>query len=176
MRLRLLPLLAVVVFALAGCGGDDTTASPSTTSSVTSATPSATTTPTPTPSPVYWTKDEAGQQYLEMVKPINAAVSALGASFSYDESDWGVIRDKCANIVPASDAFMRALNDGKWDPALRPDVDAVIAHTSGAHSWYVACANATKRADLDVLGNVTSQDPGAAQRLRVKLGLPSVGS
>ena len=162
----------LAALVLGGCGSPSSPATTVTVAGSTSVAPSSA--PTPTPSPTVWSKAEAGERYLAMVQPINAAITAMGATFDVNEDTWRGIRSDCSTIVKANDTFMRALSDGLWDPATRPAVDAVITSSSAAHSWYVKCAAAKDLDEIDVLGDVTQQDPGSPQRLRVALGLPSV--
>ena len=167
-------VLAFAVLSLCACAGQEKQGESVLVTATVTATSSASLTPASTPTPVYWSQKEAAERYLTMVKPVNAAITEMGSTFEVSDETWRTLRSQCAAIVTANDVFMRSLASGSWAPSIRPAVDAVITSSSASHSWWVRCAAAKSREEIETLGDVTQQDPGAAQRLRVLLGLPSV--
>lgn len=174
MRRTIAALAAAAVLALAGCSTAQPSAAPlaAPTKAAASSSPTpTTTTPAPASTPTVWTKAEAARQYLAIVKPANAAVDALNAALR--KNRLRPLTAACRGYAAADDTFARALDRGMWAPNVRPIVDDLIAELAGSRNSLLGCAAGKSLDDaLASLNQFPAQPSGAAQRLRVRLGLP----
>lgn len=170
--------IALTVFLVAGCSNPATPTALSTqiakgapaVSQTSTKAPVAVATPKPTPT--LWTKPEAAKAYLAMVAPSNRAVDVFNAAVKTDVST--KIRMACAKMLSTEDKFMRDLDAGQWSADVRPLVEDVIASLASDRNEWLGCSESKTRAELIQALNAPMNDAhaGAAQTLRVRLGLP----
>lgn len=172
--IRTITAAALMVLALAGCSAAQPVSVAQTiaaTSSSTAAAPSST--PAATTTPSLWSKSEAGRRYLAMIGPANRALDALRAAAT--SGKLARITAACKAQAAAEDAFMRQLDAGDWPANVRPAVDALVTELGEGRAPLLACARASSYVDADAaLGEYGATNTGAAQRIRVRLGLPGV--
>lgn len=169
-RIAVVPAVAALAI-IGGCSASPAAnpADSGATATATSSTPTATSATTP----AIWTKAEAGRKYLAIVAPSNAAVTAAAKAMKGRSAK--AIARTCAAAAKADDQFMRALDAGLWPVSVRPQVDRVIAGVGLQRvSWWLPCSKAKTMSALNSIPAYTNPDDGAAQVLRVKLGLPPI--
>ena len=181
MKTRNLALAALIMLLITACStsaGDtqtpiSATPAPSTVASV--ATPDVSATPSPEPE---MTIDEAGQQYLDIIQPVNDVITGNAEAWeaAYNSNDWQTLSDLATANLAADRAFTDAMLAATWPEAIGPYVDAVVSSTAPEMVWYSGLANATDEdAFWSAFGAGGEFDRTAAQDLRVRLGLANVG-
>ncbi len=103
--------------------------------------------------------------------PLNKSIVALN---KINTAQAKAVAKACRAVAYQNDRFMRRLDGGSWDPSIRKYVNNVMDSAAGQQLWYLSCGKATSTAQLNALGDVPDPKPGAAQTLRVKLGIPGV--
>jgi hypothetical protein len=124
------------------------------------------------------TLEEAGQQYVEIVQPVNDVMSGNADAWvaAYDANDWQTLSDLAAANLVADRTFTDALLAATWPESIAPYVDALVSSTTPEMVWYSALANATDQdAFWNAFGTGEEFDRAAAQELRIRLGLANVG-
>lgn len=169
-------LVAVLSVALAGCSGTPA-ATPDRPAATTAqeTTPPPTTpapSPTPSPTPTALSVEAAGARYLELVAPANAVAGEWNDA--YEIQDVAAMR---ALAQPMADA-LRTLADGiaatEWPEEAQPAADALILELAAEIAVFVQAAGATSDdAFADALLTMP-QSGGAAQLMRMSLGLENV--
>ncbi len=146
-----------------------------TASAVVEATPPVS--PTPSPEVADMTKEEAAQQYLDLVKPANDLIDETSQLWedAINANDWQQVAALAARSLEAE----RALRDGaiaaSWPADLMPLIDEFVSQQDADIAWYLALVNATSEEEfwaaydaIDVL------DRRASDEIRLRLGLESV--
>jgi hypothetical protein len=157
-----LTFAALLLTTLAACGGSSDTATPAPSDSATT-----------TPAVSTWSIDEAGKQYLKMVKPSNDAAAKVTELTEDDSTPFAQVAKACGPVVKADDKFMRDLNTGNWPVEVRQQVKDLVTELAAARAGMQSCASATSLDDVIAgLDQARNASKGAAQVLRVTLGLP----
>ncbi len=124
------------------------------------------------------TLEEAGQQYVEIVHPVNDVMSGNAAAWdaAYNANDWQTLSDLAAANLVAERTFTDALLAATWPESIAPYVDALVSSSTPEMVWYSGLANATDQdAFWNAFGSGEEFDRAAAQELRIRLGLANVG-
>ena len=121
--------------------------------------------------PQQWTQEEAARQLQQMAEPVSRDLSTLAAlPATATVSDWV---SACRSLSTSNAAYLTALENGRWDPAVQPYVDKVIEGVRGTQGWYDQCRRTSSLAGIDALGPISARipDANATANLREQLGL-----
>ncbi|WNM27342.1 hypothetical protein RN607_14255 [Demequina capsici] len=134
--------------------------------------------PAPAAVEVEITLEEAGQQYLDIVRPVNEAILAKKDAWdaAVDASDWETLTEISATWEDANRAFVDAMLTAEWPDDLQPYVDTIVTDTADDIAFYAGVAKATTVDEFQTawLYPVDFSN-AAAQDLRIRLGLGNVG-
>lgn len=158
---------AALVLMVGACGQDsDSSTKPDGTGSTTAA-PSTT-------GGAEWTPKEAGEKYLEMVKPANAANNELGRVSSKTDRTVPEMTAQCRKVADAEYVLIDALAKGSWPEAARADIAKLIDATKKDAAGNEKCAVATTVAAVQegFLESRAANVKGAAEAVRVALEVP----
>lgn len=174
--MRKLAPAALVVLALAGCGGGSGSAPKAAAPTAAATTLAPTTeasTPTPSPTPTTLSRSEAAATYLRLVKPVNTAIDA--ASHIPPRVGQAVILAK--HLLAANHAFAIGLEGSAWPADVRPVIDRLLNDVTAEQPLIRDMAKATSRdayvSAANVWGSKGSKHGADAELARVKLGLPT---
>ncbi len=115
--------------------------------------------------------EDAGQQYLDLVSPLNEFLDAAPPSETWQEA--------AAPDAPHV-ALMREFGDllvaAEWPEDIQPYVDAVVTDKDRDIAYYLARAEAKTEEEF-LLAQESGEDVNAAsEEFSMRLGLPSAGS
>jgi hypothetical protein len=131
--------------------------------------------PPKAPAATTWSKAEAAQRYLTLVKPVNIALAEW--SETTDSTPMAKSKAIASRIAVAQDAFARGLDAGHWPADVKKDVAELTTHILRSRLAWKAVANAKTSQEVIDLSNVSALNdpaaPAAATAVRIKLGLPS---
>jgi hypothetical protein len=179
-------LLAAAGLVLTGCGA--ASKSPVAQPSVTAATTAATATPsTATPAapttPATLTREQAGQRYLALVKPVNAVfdepkckeseeIFISGGTWPNDHPD-RVVRACFKRLVPLAERWIVAMQTTAWPADAKADVaDLISLEQARLHCEKKGARAASYDAMDEVYAGCFPEDDGSADRVRARFGLP----
>ena len=150
-----------------------------------SSTPSATPSVAPKAStPSALTREQAGQRYLALVKPVNAVfddpscresedIFISGGTWPNDHPD-RVVRACFKRFVPLSEKWIRGMQTTAWPVDARADVaDLISLEQARLHCAKKASRAATYDAMAEVYAGCFAEDDGSADRVRARFGLPA---
>ena len=164
-----LPLLALL---LAGCGGGGEVVAVQT-----AAAPASTAAASPTPTVL--TKAEAAQRYLQIVGPYNTAVAklnAIGKQYGHAPTTAKVpasYRKQAAVVVTTGRAFISGLMSTPWPADVKGTAVEVADEFAPDVSLYLELSKASTWGDAETaFATIPNRGNGAAQKIRVQLGLP----
>ena len=133
--------------------------------------------PTPSPEAAEMTKEEAAQQYLDLVRPANDLIDQTSQLWedAIDANDW----QQTAALVAQSFESERALRDGaiaaSWPADLMPLIDEFVAQQDADIAWYSALVNASSEEEFwAAYDSIDVLDRSASEEIRSRLGLESV--
>lgn len=128
------------------------------------------TAPTPTPAPI--TAEAAGEQYLALVEPYNAAINAVALAVEAD--DMAALRAASGEYAAAARTFADGLVAAEWPPEAQPLVDRMVGELAQRIPPAISLAQTgtdeETRIALATLPDVAS----SSQELRIILGLDDV--
>lgn len=178
MNARLATAAVAAAILLVGCSTSNVETTPTaeqTPSPVAHATPDSS--PAPTPEVAEPTKEEAAQQYLDLVQPVNDVIGGNQDAWNkaFDANDWQQMSALAAASLDAERAFADGLIDASWPEDVAPLVDKMVSQTATEMAWYAGLANATTETDFwNAFGAGGDFDRSSAQELRIRLGLDNV--
>jgi hypothetical protein len=186
---------AIISVTLVGCSSPASTATPTAPpSSAAADTPSATPTPTtssPTPSPSasasVFTKQQAAAYYLSVICPSNASIDAVSDAvfgkkktvyfLEFSKAKRDKVRKK-AKAAAAASRLAASQLDGPpsaWPPNVRKSMDKLVVEMLKSYEWYANLGAAKSNSTLLARWNTDLKSSGAAQLIRLRLGLPATG-
>jgi hypothetical protein len=171
MTTRFTAALAVgaLLLAVGGCSSstpDAAASAPAATESTTLVEP----TPTPTPTPI--SREAAGAQYLALVEPVNALVAPWTAAA--DAGDYATMRTLAAELATQYRTFADALIAAEWPAEAQPAVDELVTELASDIQLNLQVAASTTDVEIDNLFASSPPNGGAAQKLRMLLGIDNV--
>jgi hypothetical protein len=137
-RIALAAAIAAVLISACSTSVGDTQPPVSATTALSTVAAVATPVVSAAPSPVAeMTLEEAGQQYLDIIQPVNDAISgnaeAWDAAFNAD--DWQTLSDLAAANLAAERTFTDALLAATWPKSIAPYVDALVSSSTSDMVW-----------------------------------------
>lgn len=174
----------LAVLALTGCGGKTPVvqATPTVT-----ATPSVTVPPTQPATSTPLTREQAGQKYLAMAKPINAifdrpdcktAEDYLVNGGSWDDTKYHgqradqVLRSCYKLLIPLYVANIQSWQTTLWPADAKQDVADLTSLDQGMLHWLRQAAKGSTAAQMYTALESVPADDGSADRVRARFGLP----
>jgi len=165
------------VILLGGCTSSIAEATPPTELTA-STVAEATSAPSPTPSAVAeMTKQEAAQQYLDLVRPVNDLLDETSKPWddAFDANDWQQMSALAARDLEAERAFSDSVVAASWPADLVPLIDEMISQGATDIAWYSGLVNASSEDEFwTAYGTGGSFDRSAAEEIRLRLGLESL--
>ena len=158
----------VLAFApvLVGCSNEQPEATSSAPPVASAAAESSVPAPEPTLEEI--SIEQAGQQYLDLVRPLNDFLDAAPPSETWQEA---AALD--GQQVALMQDFVDQLVAATWPTGIQPYVDAVVADKTGDIAYYGARAQAKTEDEYNVAAASGEDVNDASQALRAHLGLAS---
>lgn len=123
------------------------------------------------------TQEEAGQQYLDLVQPINDMIDATSDpwNIAFNASDWQKMSALASESIEAERAFLDSIIAASWPDDIQPLIDKMISQEAADMAWYSGLSNATSEDEFwSAYGSGGSFDRSAAQEIRMRLGLDNI--
>ena len=123
-----------------------------------------------------WSLEQAAEQYLRAVEPLNDWISANRFLISENASVQEGQRF-FRELIPQADSFVRELARGRWPASVQAEIDSMISRYNDARTLYAAVASASTASEFVRVGEAAGgvnlnwlNGPGGS--IRTRLGLP----
>lgn len=136
------------------------------------------TTPAPSPSPTTWSIKLAGVEYLKFVAPLNQASAQYNEHAKDPNVTLQTLVSDIKALVAAEDTFTRKLSAAPWPDSVKDKVSTLVAAHAKVRAAEQGLATAPSMNDFNAASNsdafqsAQNDASGAAQTLRIALGLP----
>lgn len=162
-------IAAAVVMATGCTGGTSESSATSSASKTTSTTP----TPTPSPTPTQMTVQQAGEYYLQIVAPSNAALDELKKAAAATPPNLDNIKAKAAAKRDADWQFAKNMQSARWPSEVGTGPQDLANLVISQNGIYSSMSIAQSLDQFESTWDTMPGDGGnIANQLRMKLNLP----